>query len=97
MSSRVKVSSGLIGAFDESQPVAPPSVLISFWPQASPVRPKPVPASSAGPPGQAERPPAVGLEQPRLILGVQRSKKPLFTLTGFFFASNEMLSPLPPL
>src|SRR5581483_10126634 len=31
------------------------------------------------------------------FIGLQRSKKPLFTLTGFFFASNEMLSAVPPL
>ena len=28
-------------------------------------------------------------------LGVQRSKNPLLTLTGFFFASNDMLSGVP--
>src|SRR4051812_33080883 len=47
------------------------------------------------PPGHVAVPGCAPSSQPMRAPGVQRSKKPLFTLTGFFFASNEMFSGTP--
>src|ERR1700735_1070483 len=106
MNSIVMVSPALTGACDVSQPVAPPDdevaddLSLQFDEYASTGSAQPVPARSAVPPGQAEVPADVQPlfpheSQPSSTFAVQRSKKPLLTLTGLFFALNEMLSGAP--
>jgi hypothetical protein len=45
--------------------------------------------------GQCDVPSFASCAQPVFTPAVQRSKKPLFTLTGFFLESNDMLSGMP--
>src|SRR5262249_50750327 len=108
MSSKVNCSPLWTGACEVSHPVDPPLVDCSPFPQSAlvsegvgsgqlPVMPKPVPASSPGPPAQTDfgakrpPPPAHWVVTP----GVHRSKKLLFTLTGLLFLSSDMFSGWP--
>src|SRR4051794_14659121 len=96
MSSRVMTSPGVTGALDVSHPVAPPPLVVAPAHHGPRAR-KPVPASSASPPGQAAVFGVAPRPQPVAELGVHRSKKPLFTLTGLPCASTETLSGVPAL
>src|SRR5690349_10282988 len=96
MNSIVMISPGVTGAVEVSQPVAPPPVVLFGLHQMSWSK-KPVPTSSVSPPGQVDVLGTAPTPHPVGEFGVQRSKKPLLTLTGFFCASNDTLSGAPPL